>query len=319
MSIVKAGAAPVPGTAALTLSRRNLIRGILAVIAAGFLFTTSHAVIKLQAGDFGIFQLMFFRSFFAFIPLAPLLFRDGIASLRTRRPGLHAIRSICGLVSMLGFLYALGFLELADITAINFTMPLFVTALSVPLLGEQVGWRRWTAVVVGFTGVLLIVRPDRSILDAANLIALFGAFLYAVAVICMRRLGTTERSATTAFFFQAACALVGAIGMIFEWRTPEGVEWVFLIMIGILGGIAQLLMTAAYRLAPAAVAAPFDYTALIWAAGLGYLLWGDVPTREVATGAALIVGSGLFIFYREAVLFGLWRRLPAIKPSRPSA
>lgn len=284
--------------------------GILGIVGAGFLFSSSHAMIKLGAGEYSIIQLVFFRSFFALIPLAPFLLKDGREAFVTKRPGMHAFRTVSGLASMACFYYALSFLPLADITAINFTMPLFATALSVPLLGEKVGWRRWSAVVVGFTGILLMVRPGSSVLDPANAIALMSAFLYALAVIAMRQLGTTERSTTTTLYFTLASLVLSAVALPFVWRTPTGFDWVPLIMLGLLGGFGQLLMTVAYRYAPPAIVAPFDYVAMVWATGYGFLLWGDVPTAGVFAGAAIVIASGLYIIHRETKLFGLWRRRP---------
>src|SRR5690606_6233798 len=203
------------------------------------------------------------------------------------------------ILSMLCFFYALTILPLADVTAINFTMPLFVTALSVPLLGETVGWRRWTAVAIGFSGILLMVRPGASILDPAILIAVASAFGYALAVICMRRLGSTERSATTTLYFTLACAVVGGIAAPFAWVPPTPTGWAALILVGLISGTGQLLMTAGYRFAPAAIVAPFDYVSMVWAVVLGFLIWGEVPTVGVLAGAALVIGSGLYILYRE--------------------
>ncbi|MFN4088169.1 MAG: DMT family transporter [Alphaproteobacteria bacterium] len=289
----KTGAAPSP---------RAIRNGILCIIGAALLFTSSHAAIKLEASTFHVVQIVFFRSLFAFVPLAPFLWRSGVDLLKTSRPALHAGRCVAGITSMFAYFYALGFLPLADLTAINFTMPLFVTALSVPLLAERVGWRRWTAVAVGFGGVLLITRPGGGMLDPMILIALFSAFGYAVAVICMRRLGSTESSATTTFYFTAAGAVVSGALLPFVWQTPSGVEWAVLIGIGVVSGGAQLMMTFGYRQAPAAIVAPFDYVALVWAALLGFVIWGDVPTVWVVSGAAIVIASGLYILRRETKL-----------------
>lgn len=281
---------------------RQLRLGVLGIVAAGLLFTTSHALIKLEGGTYPLVQMMFFRGTFALIPLLPFFWREGSAVLRTARPGLHAIRCAAGIGSMICYFAALPLLPLADITALNFTMPLFVTALSVPLLAERVGWRRWTAVLVGFSGILLMVRPGASLLDPAILLALASAVGYAVAVICMRRLGSTERSATTTFYFTATSAIVGAVLLPFWWVPPTPSGWVILIMIGLIGGTAQLLMTTAYRLAPASIAAPFDYVSMVWAIGFGFVLWADVPTIGVLAGAVIVIASGLFILYREQKL-----------------
>ena len=280
-------------------SMRDLRVGIGGIVAAGLLFSISHALIKLEGSTYPLVQLMFFRGAFALVPLIPFFWREGTDVLKTRRPGLHAIRCMAGISSMLAFFYALTVLPLADVTAINFTMPLFVTALSVPLLRERVGWRRWTAVLVGFSGILLMVRPGASVLDTAILLALASAVGYAIAVICMRQLGATDSSATTTFYFTISSAVAGAVLLPFWWVDPTPTGWLVLILVGLIGGTAQLLMTTGYRLAPAGVAAPFDYVSMIWATLLGFLLWNDIPTVGVLVGAALVIGSGLFILYRE--------------------
>lgn len=287
---------------ASALDDRSIRYGILCIVGAALLFTSSHAAIKLEASTFHVVQLVFFRSVFAFVPLAPFIFRAGTGLLKTRRPWLHAGRCFAGITSMFAYFYALGFLPLADLTAINFTMPLFVTALSVPLLGERVGWRRWTAVAVGFGGVLLITRPGGGMLDPLILIALFSAFGYAIAVICMRRLGSTDSSATTTFYFTATSAVISALLLPFFWQTPNATEWVVLILIGIVSGGAQLMMTLGYRYAPAAIVAPFDYIALVWAALLGFVIWGEIPTAWTVSGAAIVIASGLYILRRETRL-----------------
>jgi len=291
-------------------SAADLWRGIALVCLAAFLFTSTHAVIKALSAGYPVTQIVFFRSACALLVLGPLLLRAGPDSFRTRRPGLHAVRSLSGVVSMAIFFYALQYRSLAELTAINFTMPLFVTALSMPLLREAVGWRRWTAVAVGFGGVLLMVQPGAAGIDWIALLALFGAFLYALAVIAMRLLGSTERSSTITLYFTLTSAIASGLFLPFQWVTPGWADLGLLVMIGVVGGVAQLAMTAAYRLAPAGIVAPFDYTALVWAALWGFLAFGELPDITVWAGAGVIVASGLYILYRETTLANARRTLP---------
>jgi len=278
----------------------STLRGIVLMCAAVLCFTVMDALIKHLAGRYPTLQLVFARNVFALIPVIyPLMKDGGFKLLRTRRPVGHALRAVFGLISMCCFFYAYGQLELATVIAIGFSAPLFMTALSVPMLGEPVGWRRWTAVLVGFAGVLIMTRPGVGMLEASALIAVLGAYLYALVVVVIRKLGATEHPATIVLYFTFTSAMVSGAAMPFLWVTPSLADWPFLVGIGLLGGVAQLTMTRAFMQAPVAVIAPFEYSSMLWAVTLGYFFWGEVPDRWVWVGTAIVVGSGLYILYRE--------------------
>ena len=184
-------------------------------------------------------------------------------------------------------------MPLADLTATQFVMPLFLTVLSVPLLGEAVGWRRATATIIGFGGVLVMLDPagvGAGGAGAVYLVAIASAFLYALAAIAMRQLGATEPAVRTAFYFTAVSAVAGAIGCLFEWADPTPREWLLLIGAGLVGGAGQYALVAAYAKAPATIIAPFDYSQLIWATALGFLVWGETPAAHVFAGALVVAG-----------------------------
>ncbi len=278
----------------------STLRGIVLMCAAVLCFTVMDAMIKHLAGRYPTLQLVFARNVFALIPVIyPLMKDGGFKLLRTRRPIGHALRAVFGLISMCCFFYAYGQLELATVIAIGFSAPLFMTALSVPMLGEPVGWRRWTAVLVGFVGVLIMTRPGAGMLEVTALVAVLGAFLYALVVVVIRKLGATEHPATIVLYFTFTSAMVSGAAMPFLWVTPTLADWPFLVGIGLLGGIAQLTMTRAFMQAPVAVIAPFEYSSMLWAVMLGYFFWGEVPDRWVWVGTVIVVGSGLYILYRE--------------------
>lgn len=278
------------------------LRGIVLMCAAVLCFTVMDALIKHLAGRYPTLQLVFARNVFALIPVIyPLLKEGGFKLLRTRRPIGHALRAVFGLISMCCFFYAYGQLELATVIAIGYSAPLFMTALSVPMLGETVGWRRWTAVLVGFAGVLIMTRPGVGMFDVTALIAVFGAFLYALVVVVIRKLGATEHPATIVLYFTFSSAVVSGAAMPFLWVAPSLADWPVLVGIGLLGGVAQLTMTRAFMQAPIAVIAPFEYSSMIWAAAIGYVFWGEVPDQWVWFGTAIVVASGLFILYRETL------------------
>ena len=278
-------------------------RGIVFMLAAVACFVVMDALIKWLSATYPTLQVVFFRSLFALVPIAVLIAQQGgIARLRTGRPGLHALRCIVGFGSMLCFFHAFRVMPLADVIAIGFAAPLFVTALSVPLLKEKVGVRRWSAVVVGFVGVLIMVRPGADIFEVGAGIALLGTVLYSLAMILMRDLGRTDSTAAITFYFTMSGTIVAGLAMPFTWVQPAGFDWALLILVGLIGGVAQLLMTQAFRLTPVAVIAPFDYTAMLWGTALGYMVWGEVPDALLWVGAAIVAASGLYIVYRETRL-----------------
>lgn len=283
----------------------NPLRGILMMILAVLLFTAMDGVVKWVAQWHPTGQIVFFRNLFAFLPILLFVGRTGgVAVLKTTRIGGHLLRGLTGVAAMACFFGAYALLPLGDAVAIGMSGPIFMTALSMPLLGEAVGPRRWTAVVVGFLGVLVMTRPGAGVLDPGALLALAGAVFYALAMVAIRRLSRYEHPTAIVFYFSVFAMLAGAVSLPFgQWVTPAGwVELALLISIGLIGGFAQFAMTHAFRLAPVAIVAPFDYLAVVFAMAIGYAVWGDVPDLWILTGAAIVILSGLYILHRETVL-----------------
>ena len=267
------------------------------------LFTAQDAIAKyLAEAGTSIWQLMFCRAFFAFLPILPLIHaRRGWAALRTRRPRDHLARALVAMTALLCFFYGVRVIPLADAYALSFTAPLFMTALSVPLLGERVGWHRWSAVVVGFVGVVVMIQPGAGMFEPAALVVLAGALLYALGIILVRGLSATEASLTIVFYFSLFGSLISAAALPFVGALPA--NWragALMVALGVIGGLAQLCLTRAYALAPVAVIAPFDYTAMVWAVLVGLTVFGDVPQAPVVAGAALVIAGGIYIIHREA-------------------
>lgn len=308
MAVVKA--AP-PHAAAAT--RQDVGRGIALMLLAVGLFAIMDSMIKWVGSTYPTMQVVFFRNLFAFIPLAVLIFRGGLGpSLRITSWSGHLMRSITGLVAAFCFFYGFAHLPLADVIALSFAVPIVVTALSVPLLGEKVGVRRWSAVVVGFVGVLVIVDPGGGIPDTAMLVPLFGVVFYALAVIYVRKLSRSDSSASIVFYYTLFCVLVSGSLLPFNWVTPSVSDLVVLVLIGVVGGVAQIIFTMAFREADVAVLAPFEYSAMIWAVVIGYVVWSEVPGLNIWIGVAIVMASGLYILFREANLGlprGIARRL----------
>lgn len=274
-------------------------------VAAMGLFSVMDAMIKWLSADYHTFQILAFRSLFGLVPILALVMvaQGGLKVLKTRRPGAHLLRGAIVTVTASLVFFSLGRLPLANAYALFFAAPLFLTALSGPLLGEAVGPRRWVAVLVGFGGVLLMLRPGSGglggLVDVGALAALAGALGYAVFGALTRLHSRTESQAaltvwSTVFVALAMLAILPAV-----WVTPTAGDWLLLAATGLTGGVGSILIVRAFSLAPLAVVAPFEYTAMAWGVALGFVIWGDLPDALIWTGTGIVVASGLYILYRE--------------------
>jgi drug/metabolite transporter (DMT)-like permease len=285
----------------------NARLGIALKIGATLGFTLMYACAKL-AGQVPAGQIIFFRAFFSLLTL--LVVTAAIGDVRriaqTRRLGWHAVRGTVGASSMFCNFAAVKMLALADMTAFTFAMPIFAVVLAALVLKERVGIYRGSAVVLGFAGVLLMLQPEGGIsaIIAAGFstgagLALCGALLSAIVVIFIRRMSATEKSETIVFYFMVMCSVLGALSLFWS-RVPLGYgAMAWLALSGVTGGLGQICMTFCYRYAEPSLLAPFDYVAMLWAAGLGLLVFGTVPDNFVLAGTALVAAAGIFIALRE--------------------
>jgi drug/metabolite transporter (DMT)-like permease len=286
----------------------NILLGITLKIISALAFTMMSVQIKLVSAVVPTGQVMFFRSFFALIPLLAWMASRGelIDAVRTRNPFGHLRRSIIGSCGMfLGFI-ALAYLPLPDATAIGYATPLLATVLATILLKETVDRHRWGGLALGFSGMLVMLLPYMGTQRAAEGMALGAAFglaaagCNAVASTEIRRLAAVERTGAIVFYFSTITAVFGLVASLFlGWHAPDLREATLLVGAGIMGGIGQILVTASYRYAPISVLAPFDYMSLLWAMIMGYLVFGDVPTPLVLVGAVIVVTAGLFVMGKE--------------------
>ena len=293
-----------PDPAAQSRARR---RGIILVLAASAVFALSAAFAKTIGGGVPVAEVILFRNLFAIPALLPVvLAAGGWAALVTRNPVSHAARTLFGMMGMIGAFYGYVHLPLATVTALGFTMPLFLTVLAVPLLGESVGWRRGLAVLVGFLGVLLMVRPAGLPTGEAGIavvLCLLGSVGWALAMITIRRMGEAgESSVAIVFWFTVGSAALAGVATVPVWVWPTPLEWSLLIGIGLVSALAQVLMTSAYRSGETSLLAPFEYAAIIWTTAAGALIWAELPDRWDFAGIAVLVGAGLYIWHREVVL-----------------
>jgi drug/metabolite transporter (DMT)-like permease len=293
--------------------RRQRLTGIALMCAAVASFSCLDTTGKYLNHHMPTMQVVWARYFFAFV--LSLAFANPFNRpdlLKTTRPFMQAGRSALLLFSTILNLFALRWLQLDEALSILFATPLLVAVLSVPILGERVGWRRWTAIIVGFVGVLVVTRPGFGGMHPAALLSGGSVICYALYVIWTRILARTDSNETTQFY----TSLVGAVLMTalvpFIWVTPD--SWLtfgLMVLIGALGGGGHFLLIMGHRLAPASTLAPFIYTQIIWTTALGYAVFGDVPHFWTIVGGSVVIASGLYLLHRETV-----RRAP---PSAPVA
>lgn len=285
------------------------LAGIGFKLLSVLLFTIMVALVKLLGEHVPVGQIVFARAFLGLIPLALMITwqQSWKSALGTRRPGSHIGRALVGVVSMTMWFAALSRLPLPDATAISFAGPLITTALSVVILGEVVRMYRWSAVLVGFVGVLIILSPNLGLVGALDdetrslgaMLALASACFMALAQVLVRQLIKTETTTAVVFYFSAYSSVFALLSLPFGWVMPDLKTLALLVAIGLLGGVGQILMTHSYRLAPVSVVAPFDYTSMIFALIIGYLMFDEVPGLAVYAGSVLVVGAGLFVIFRE--------------------
>ena len=277
--------------------------GIVSLLIAVFCFSIVDGMAKyLGHAGYAAFQIVFFRYLFGLLPVALFVWHAGKGSLRTGRPGLHALRAGLLFVALTSFFAALRTMPFAEAVAVAFTAPLFITALSQPLLGEPVGARRWAAVLLGFAGALIALQPGTEAFRPASLLVLLSALSFSLAMILTRRMARSETNVAMLTYSTIGAGIFSLPFMLASWRTPEPAHLAILVAVGCIGGCAAFFVIRAYRHAPAAVVAPFEYTALIWATLIGWLVWRDQPPLQVWLGAAIIAAAGLYIARREAAL-----------------
>src|SRR5436853_2264426 len=280
---------------------RSTLAGVGLMLAGAFLFSVNDALGKWLLADYSVGELLLMRSAAGLILLAPLIRQTGIAGFRSApRPGLQIVRVILSTVEVALFFLAVSQLPLADTKTFYLAGPIYVTALSVVLLGEAVGWRRWTAVFVGFAGVVLALRPSSASFTPPVLIALAGSVTFAFLMIVTRMLRETTDTVLVAGQI-GGTFVFGALTAPFSWVTPSPRDLVLLTLFGVLAMLALACVNRSLKLAPASVVAPYQYTLIVWAIVLGYLVFGDVPDLAMLVGAAIIIAAGLFIFWREQV------------------
>jgi drug/metabolite transporter (DMT)-like permease len=300
---------------------QNNLLGVLCAIGGALCFSVNDMAIKFLSGDYALHQVVLMRAAIAMIVTLALIvpLSGGLACLRTRRPGVHLIRGGCVVLANMCFFLALAAMPLADATAIFFVSPLLITAASVLVLGEAVGPRRWLAVGLGLAGVIVMMRPGTGAFQMAALLPVAAASAYAALHIMTRWMGATERAVTMSFYIQLTFIAVStAMGLtvgdgrfadtgdasldflLRAWVWPDPADAALLILVGLASAGGGFLISQAYRVAEAGLAAPFEYVAMPLAIFWGVVIFGDWPDAVAWVGIALIISGGLYLFWREA-------------------
>jgi drug/metabolite transporter (DMT)-like permease len=280
--------------------REHVPLGILYIVSATVVFAGSSAVSKWQVATYPVGEVLFTRTLVALITCALFILpRTGFGVFRTQRPSHHLLRCVSQSVSQTCLLIAFSLMPLAGAIAINFSAPLFATLASALLLKERVGPARWTALLVGFLGVLIVTNPGAETLQIGAFFALANAVLYGSVTVGVRKMTATESTETLTLYQLSLLTVFFSLLLPFGWVTPTPFDAALMLFNGASNALGQYWWTRALMLAPASAVSPFYYLSLVWASALGFLIWGDVPTLGLVIGSAVVVGSGLFLLWRE--------------------
>ena len=285
------------------LRKDHVPRGILCMVLATMLFSAAAALTKWQVGLYPVGEVVFARSFASFIVCAAVMLpMTGLGVYATRRPRDHLARGLSQATSQTLFALAFTLMPLAGAVSINFSAPLFAALVSILWLKERANVARWTALLIGFAGVLIVARPGASAFSLGALFALGNAVLYGSVTVAVRGMTKTESANTLIMWQITTIAFFHAFLLFFGFRWPAPIDSVMLFGGGFANAIGQYFWTQSLHLAPATAVAPFYYLNLVWALALGFFVWGDVPSASLLLGSAIVVASGFFLFWREARL-----------------
>ena len=288
-------------TSSAATGRSAALAGIGFMLVAVFLFALNSAAGKWLVAKYPVGEFMLIRSCFTLLFLSPFIWHAGRAAFANApRPGLQVLRVVLSALEVAMFFWAVSYLPLADTTTFYLAGPIYVTALSVLLLREPVGWRRWTAVLIGFAGVVIALRPSAESFTLPALIALTGSVTYALVMITTRALRATNDIMLMTTYFIGAVAF-GLVTMPLGWVTPGVYDLLYLAGVGFSNIVAQFCVIRSLKFASASVVVPYQYTLIVWSVVFGWLMFAELPDAYTVVGAAIIVIAGLYIFWREQV------------------
>ena len=278
------------------------LRGALWILLAAGLLTVMGALVKHLGKDIPSVQMVFFRSLIAVVLIVPIMVRTGLSAFHTKRPGMHVLRTLAGTLGMFCVFYAFAHLPLAETVAIVFSRPLFAIWLAVIFLGEIVRWRRISAALVGFAGVLIMVRPGTAAFDPASLYAVTAAIIAGSIAVIIKRMSATESTLTIVLWFSVGSTVITLIPSLLVWVSPDGAQWGYLLLIGIIGAAGLAALTKGFSTGETSFVTPFDYSRLIYATAIGFFIFSEEPDIWSAVGALIIIASGTYIARRELAL-----------------
>ncbi len=278
------------------------LQGALYMTAAAFCFSIMNIAIRIVSAELDPLEIAFFRNLFALLFMLPWLAHAGLAGLATRRLGTHLWRAAMGMLAMVCWFYSIALLPLAEAVALNFTVPLFATAGAALFLGEIVRARRWSATLIGFLGVLVILRPGFAELSPAMALPVLAAVFMALATLIVKSLSRSDSPAAIVLYMNLILTPLSLVPALFVWRWPSWSALALLVLIGLLAALAHIALTRAYTKADASAVMPFDYARLPFVAALAFLVFGQVPDLWTWVGAAIIAGSAIYIARREALV-----------------
>jgi drug/metabolite transporter (DMT)-like permease len=293
----------------------NSTLGVLLMSLAAFLWVLHDAISKWVMQDYSIYQVLLLRTIFSLLPILIVLRHEGgTVRLRDTRVWVCLGRGCLAVTCFLLFLAALPLMPLTDIFAIVMAAPLLISALSALVLKERVTFRRWVAILIGFSAVLVMVRPGGDVITPGALLVVGSVVVYSFLMILTRRLGSTESAGAMTFYSALVFLAVGLIAAPFSWIRPTPIGMLLMAATGLLAGTAQYCLTEAFRIAPPSLVAPLEYTSLLWAMLFGFLVWGDVPTTLVLVSGAVVIVSGIYVLHDEKATQRRNREAPIVFP-----
>lgn len=276
------------------------IAGALFMLASSICFSAMHGFIKLLGSqDMHPLELVFFRNFFGLVAFLPIFLRHGFTPLKTNRLPLHATRAVLNVTAMSLFFWSVTLIPLAKVQALGYTAPLFTAIGAIFLLQEKIRLHRGTALIIGFIGAIVILRPHDTTMDTGSIMVLVSAMGWGICMILIKMLSRTESAMTITFYMVALMTPLSLIPALFVWQWPVGEQWLYLLAIGLIGTVAQMAFTQSFRLADTTAVLPFDFGKLVFSAIIGTVFFGDPQDVFIWIGGAMIFAGGLYIAYRE--------------------
>ncbi len=284
------------------MQHKSVLLGSAVMLLSTIFFSGMHACIRYLSEDLHPFEIAFFRNLFGLIALAPFIINAGKSILKTNHLNLHIIRAGFNMVAMLFFFYALSITPLALVQALSFTAPLFTTVLAVFFLGEIVRFRRWAAIIVGFIGVLIILRPGIQPVPLGAFLVICSASMWAATMIIIKKLSNTDSALVITFYMSLFLTLLSIGPALFVWTWPVGVQWIWLVVIGIAGTLGQFCIAKAFSYADATVVLPIDFAKIVWGAIFGYVFFSEAVDLLTWVGAVVVFSGACYLAWRERQL-----------------